>query len=450
MFIALAMIFAVSISLFINLKSSSVSASAEEGNPPEIVYYDTEVINVVYRQDPTNVFFGFELSNSDYDEKYEGFFGTSNYPKYSAYIREQLNYFTNFPQMNSAGATFDHNEAWSYWNGKAVGEKFKNTVAHRSDLALLEYGFYIYFPAGTTFPSYDYAKGGFVGAPVMYRTTEDKAFYFDGSGFVNLAVSVVGKRAEAFASIGSVDYSLYLEGEHAKLDEIISSYQKKLNACVNLFSIEDVLAEYHTAISEVMTKADYEELALVKTSAKADLTTFFDGISESAYDETEWAKILSIKDESDALIDSLKSISDVTSTVTGIKYAVGSVLSKEQKTAFAEYRASAIARLTSSFDATLYSDEVRAQVEAILSEGKQAIEKATSHAEVDALEGSYISKISSLEQKEEAPVEPENNENNLIWIFVIIGGCVLVAGIAVTVVVIIIKKKRKGKENEEN
>ena len=114
-----------------------VSADTNPDAMPETVeYVDTNVEAIAYRQDPSCVFFGFKLTESDYGDYglYEGDFGGKPaYATYERYIRLWLNYWENFPDMNSESARLD--QLYAYWNGSSVGEaKFADMLTHRSTL----------------------------------------------------------------------------------------------------------------------------------------------------------------------------------------------------------------------------------------------------------------------------------------------------------------------------
>ena len=153
--------------------------------------------------------------------------------------------------MNSEGAVLD--QLYAYWsaglnpltNSHALPAAiFNNTVAHRSNLAMLEYGFAFSFPAGTTFPSATYVKGGCEGAPVMYRTTEDKAFYYNGSSFVEFPYAVSQERMLAVEEVNSLNYREYYEAEQSQVDEVVRKANAALNESFTSYAIQEALANY--------------------------------------------------------------------------------------------------------------------------------------------------------------------------------------------------------------
>ena len=81
-----------------------VNVSADtQSQETEITYIDTEVDGIAFVQHPTVVFFGFRLTESDYDDygKREGdYANTGLYDAYNAYITSQLSYWKNFFNMN--------------------------------------------------------------------------------------------------------------------------------------------------------------------------------------------------------------------------------------------------------------------------------------------------------------------------------------------------------------
>ncbi len=402
----------MSVFLFAGWNFLQVSAV---GDTNEITYIDTEVKNIAFVQHPSRVFFGFELTESDYDDfgLMEGDFGgTDVYTTYEKYMALDLTYWKNFSQMNSEKVIFD--QIYAYWNGSAVGPaRFANTVAHRSTLALLEYGFVISIPAGTTFPSLTYVAGNCQGTPIMYKTTEDKAFYYDGNSFAEMSYSIAKLRSDAEKEVDSINYNLYHSEERKQVKELVEAAKAQIKLSFSSFAVQDVLSQFYSDVNKIMTKEDYVLLASQKTAAKTLLATFFDGLSASDYDTEDWQTVLSIKNDSNQVIDSCASKEDIDGVVTGVKFAVGNILKKDEKLAFAEYRAAAIQRLNDAFVETLYRDAERAQGAAFLQEGTQFLAQATTYGEVDAVESSYRAKISSLKtqaqwEEEEFKQEEEN------------------------------------------
>jgi len=140
-------LFLLVFSLFSGVQFLRVSAE-NNSNESEIVYIDTEVEGIAYVQHPTCVFFGFRLTESDYDDfgLWEtDYMGTPTYAAYEKYIATDLTYWKDFAKNNSEEVYFD--QLYAYWHGSSVGPaNFANTVAHRSTLERLEYGFIISIP----------------------------------------------------------------------------------------------------------------------------------------------------------------------------------------------------------------------------------------------------------------------------------------------------------------
>ena len=435
-----------------------VRVSAEEGADgatPTVI--ETEVDGIAFVQHPTCVYFGFRLTESDYDDfglREGGFENTPQAEAYNTYIKETLSYWSNFSSMNSARVDFSM--TYAYWNGSSVGPFwFANTVAHRSTLEVLEYGFVILIPAGTTFPSLAYVKNNLEGAPVMYQTISDKAFYYDGSAFVPMSYKGAQDRIEAEKIITSVDYSLYKAEEQAMIDQLIEETWFKLNVCFTSYAVQDLLNEFDAKLSQIMTKQQYAELALYKEQKTAELAEFFNGLSQENYTEEAWKRVLALQVEGDAILQSVNSIDDVEGTVYAIKAAVGNVLTKEQQAAFEADKQAAKQRLESKFVESLYRDAEREQGKALVAEGLAAIASATSYNELDAFEATYISKIAALKtnaqwqeeekkQETETPSESSSLEGTeegcgsaVDGISVVLGATLLAAGM-------MIKKRKKG------
>ena len=445
----------------------SVQASAETAPASEIIYIDTEVETIIYAQHPTCVFFGFYLTESDYDDfgTWEGDFGgTAVYTRYEEYIALDLRYWRNFSEMNSEGVILD--QLYAYWNGSSVGPaRFVNTVAHRSTLERLEYGFVISIPAGTTFPSAPYVKGNCEGSPIMYRTTKDVAFYFNGTDFEIFHYEVAKQRMDAVEEVNDVNFSLYHDAERQEVIQLIINAEAKLQNCFTGFAVQDVLSSFYADLDKIMTKADYKELASKKETAKTELATFFNNLSEENYEAAEWNAILALKNEYSDLIDSVAKFDEVNAAVISVKYAVEKVMTKEDKAGFAQYRTDAVTRFKNSFDSSLYRDAERAQGEALLAEGSQAIESATTYEAVDALEALYTSRLGELKTASQWEEEENNAAKDDVFVdpkpnhgygssaknscFGIVGETQVVFGVAVLAAAAIIKKKeRKGTKDE--
>ena len=388
-------------------------------NESEIVYIDTEVEDIAFTQHPTCVFFGFKLTESDYDDfgSWEGDYAhTDTYNKYEQYITTQLTYWKNFSQINSEGARFDQLYAyWSAgWDTRAQAyplppTQFANSVAHRSTLARLEFGFTFYIPAGTTFPSATYVKNGCQGAPIMYRTVEDKAFYYDGSKFQTFSYAVSQARQVAIEEVNAIDYEVYREAERAEVRALVKKVSEELNVSFTKFAIQDTLSAFYAELDEIMTIADYQALAEKKTTAKSELLAFFNGLERDLYETADWDKILSMQSEYSALIDALGSGEEVDAAVAGVKFTVGNVLTKVERADFAAYQEAAMQRLEASFVETLYREQERIQGAAWLQEAKTIIEQATTKNGVDSAELTYTARISEL--KTQAQWESEEQQN---------------------------------------
>ena len=391
-------------------------------NESEIVYIDTEVEDIAFTQHPTCVFFGFKLSESDYDDfgSWQGDYAhTDTYNKYEQYIASQLTYWKNFSQINSEGARFD--QLYAYWSAgwdipaqayPLPPIQFANSVAHRSTLARLEFGLPFYIPAGTTFPSATYVKNGCQGAPIMYRTVEDKAFYYDGSKFQTFSYAVSQTRKTAIEEVNAIDYSVYQEPELAEVRALVKKVSEELNVSFTKFAIQDTLSAFYAELDEIMTIADYQALAEKKTTAKSELLAFFNGLERDLYETADWDKILSMQSEYSALIDALGSGEEVDAAVAGVKFTVGNVLTKVERADFAAYQEAAMQRLEASFVETLYREQERIQGAAWLQEAKTIIEQATTKNEVDSAELTYTARIREL--KTQAQWESEEQQNKPI------------------------------------
>lgn len=394
-----------------------VNVSADtQSQETGITYIDTEVDGIAFVQHPTVVFFGFRLTESDYDDygKREGdYANTGLYDAYNAYITSQLSYWKNFFNMNSEKVIFD--QLYTYWNGSAVGAWFTNTVAHRSTLARLEYGFVISIPAGTTFPCLQYVVDGLEGTPVMYRTTTDKAFYYDGSEFAPISYKAAEERIKASETLDMIKYHLYNDAEQDKVAALVEDTKEQIKTCLSTYDVQDVMAAFEAALDKIMTKEDYAQLAVLTEQGKQELSTFFGGLNKDNYTAENWAKIVGLQSEVNEILDSLVSLDAVDDVVNGVKTAVGNILTKDKASEFVVYCEKAATSLEGAFNQSLYLEAEKAQGLAWIAEGKQAIAKATGYDEVDAIVLSYRLKLSSLKtqaQWEEERVEEENSSTS--------------------------------------
>ncbi len=466
-------IFLTLVLAFIGFGFSCFTASATT-DENEITYIDSEVAGIAFMQHPTRVYFGFKLTESDYDdfENWEGdFAGTSAYDRYEKYIATELTYWKNFDLMNKEKIELD--QLYAYWsagkdplsgNNSLPVSQFANSVAHRSTLARLTFGFTISIPAGTTFPSAEYVKNGCQGTPVMYRTTQNVAFYYDGSAFQVLSYEIAQKRNDAIKEVQDVDDSVYAEKERSEVRTLVEKTCEALNMSFTGFAIEDELSAFYAELDKIMTLSDYQDLADKKTMAKAELSTYFSLLNQAEYETEDWNKILSMQSECEALIDPLMSLDEVEAFVVGVKFAVGNVLTKAERADFSAYQQEAIKKVEDSFVETLYREQERAQGAIFVQEAKLQIENATTYDAVDGAVLSYTTLISEL--KTQAQWEEEERQENagdsegekgseenptdggriLAIILGSVGGALVICA---GVVFIIIIKKRKGKQDEK-
>ncbi len=394
--------------------SQAPKASAET---TEMTYVETEVAAInVFRNSKYQIL-AFVLTESDYDDfdPVQDFDSRApdfaeGTPKYN-YITS-LSYWKNFKDMNSAGGRF--NQLFAYWNGgfndSQIGSIGRNAVAHQTSITSLDYGLMIKIPAGTDFPSWEYAQTNCTSEPKAYRTTTDVAFYFNGATFEKIDYKVADQRDEAIAQVRSVDTSLYYAAEQGELDALMTSAIANINQCFNLTEIQIALADFNKALKEIKTIEDYAKLAAEKDKVKAEMVTYFNTFVESAYGTEEWALICEIKAETNTLIDAAESMAQVAEIIAGIQYKAEEILTEEEKPAFAEYIEEAMKSVEEAFVASLYREVEAAQGAALVEEGKTALENAKIYSEADAIELAYIAKIEALKTDAELTAEEEANK----------------------------------------
>lgn len=500
-FVVLMATFMLAISLTAGVNCALVSADTVDPDAPpaEITYIKTDVEDIEFVQHPTNVFFGFRLTESDY-ETHGQFEGddrnrierdeegketkketyTEQLKTYERYVALWLTYWKNFAQMNSEGETFD--QLYAYWDGSAVGVWFNGTVAHRCTLKRLDYGFVILIPAGTTFPSATYVYGKCEGTPIMYQTLEDKAFYYDGNDFVPLAYDVAQARMVAAAELKQVDLKAYDEAEQATVSSLIAAAKSDLKVCLTSYAIQERMNEFDAALAQVMSKEDKARLQTLKTDTKDDLDDYFNGLDKSLYDTEGQAALLALQEDSKRMIDGLTSFDAFEGAIKGVKFAVTQIPTAQKKAALAAYRSAAADRISGAFDETLYREAERAQGEALVTEGLAALEKAANNDEVDGISVEYIARIAALktdaqwtqeeqqttdsgatapdldsdddfwqsdEEVEDSATSSEDDTSKRGCVGAVIGISSGVGVLAIAVAVIIIMKYKAGKKDEE-
>ena len=381
-----------------------------------MTYIDTQVETINFLQGTSAVIFAFRLTECDYADFTEP---VGDFPEGTArneYIKS-LSYWKDFATMNSKGVTF--NQFFAYWNGgwgdSQIGlSRGENAVGHQTSLSRLEYGFMIYFPAGTTFPSLTYIVNGCQGTPVAYKTTEDVAFCYNGTGFVKIDYSVAAARAEALETMKSIDKSLYLPAEQQEVAALVQQTETTLGACVTLFEVQTAMSDFNAALSEIKTVEYYAQLDAKKAQAKQEVVEFFNGFVQSEYGATEWAALMQMKAESGELIDGALDFDGVDYVVAGIQYKAEGVLTEEEKPATEALIAAAITSVENAFDASLYRDEEAAQGAALIEEVKTLLNgldaSTKSVAAVEAIELSYLAKIAALKTAAEWEAEEEANK----------------------------------------
>lgn len=397
----------------ITLFTGAHVASTSKANADEaMTYMDTQVESVSFYQS-SKVIMTFRLTVSDYDDHGEvaGEFSAGNGPK-NDYITS-LSYWKEFANMNSEGAMFG--QYFAYWNGgigdSKIGAVGKNAVGHLTTLENVEYGFLIYFPAGTTFPCLEYFKNDCEGTSIAYRTTEDVAFCYDGKAFVKMDCKVATARLNALEEIKSVDISNYLQAEQKEVAKLVEDTKVELNVSMSLLDVESIMADFNKQLGTIKTVEYYTQLDNKKAQAKQEISTYFNAMTESAYGEAEWALLSLMKKESGSLIDAAMDMEDVDKVVASIQHKAEEVLTEEEKPAFAQFVETAVKNVQDAFVATLYRETEAMQGAALVEEAKKALEQATTYGEAEALELSYLAKIDALKTAAEWELEEQANQN---------------------------------------
>ena len=208
----------------------------------------------------------------------------------------------------------------------------------------------------------------------------------------------------------SIDLSKFLTAEQQQVLALVQETETSLASCTSLYDVDVVMNAFNAALAEIKTVEYYAQLNNQKVQAKQQVETFFNGLTESAYGETEWAALMQMKAESGALIDEAIDFEAVEKVVAGIQYKADGVLTEEEKPAFAEAVAKAVKSVEDAFVASLYREAEAAQGAAIVAEAKSALEAATTYAEAEAIELSAIAKIAALKTDAEWTAEEEANK----------------------------------------
>jgi hypothetical protein len=249
----------------------------------------------------------------------------------------------------------------------------------------------------------------------MYKTTENCAFYYDGTDFKPLDYTIAEERIAATKELDSINSKAYYQAERIELASLIAATKAEIKICVTTAAIQEKMAEFYTELDKIMSIADYEALEVLKEETKVSLKSFFDDLSEDNYVAEDWNKILNLQKEGVTAIDSVQSFADMQDVVTAIKFAVNNVPTLKENVEFQDYRAAAIEKIVNAFDETLYRETERAEGAKLVQEGKQAVENADSYAAVDGLSAECIAKIAALKtdaqwQEEENTVSEKEEE----------------------------------------
>ena len=95
-----------------------------------------------------------------------------------------------------------------------------------------------------------------------------------------------------------------------------------------------------------------------------------------------------------------------------MKLSVDKVLTKEEKSGFADYQAAAIAKVENAFVEALYRADESAQGKALVQEAKALIQKATTHDGVDGVALTYIARIDALK----TDIELTEEEKRMLYL----------------------------------
>ncbi len=232
----------------------------------------------------------------------------------------------------------------------------------------------------------------------------------------------------------------YYEAEWTAIQAIISEVNADIdNAIGNKTTILEIVATAKTAMDAVKTTEQVDADVAVATAAKAELATYK---NEADYYETEWTAIQAIITAANADIDNaIGDDAEIAEIVESAKVDIDEVKTAKE-VAKDEVRA-----YYNALDHDLYSEEAESEISGYVSSVMQAIEEATTNAELDA---AIVQFKANIEAVEKVPSVDSSNEDESSDEGEPTSGCgaVITSGLSVGVVlgaaaVALLRKKKE-------
>ncbi len=199
---------------------------------------------------------------------------------------------------------------------------------------------------------------------------------------------VASAKAELAAYKNEADY---YETEWAAIQAIITEANADIdNAIGNETTILEIVATAKTAIDAVKTTQQVDADVAVATEAKAELAAYK---NEADYYEAEWTAIQAIITAANADIDNaIGDEAEIAEIVESAKVDIDEV-----KTA-KEVAADEVRAYYNALNHDLYSEEAETEISGYVSSVMQAIEDATTNAELDAAIAQFKANVESVEK----------------------------------------------------
>ena len=200
----------------------------------------------------------------------------------------------------------------------------------------------------------------------------------------------------------------YYEAEWAAIQAIITQANADIdNAIGNETTISEIVATAKTAIDAVKTTDEVDADVAVVAAAKAELATY---ANEADYYEAEWTAIQAIITAANANIDNeIGNEEKIAEIVESAKVDIDEV-----KTA-KEVAKDAVKAYYGALDHDLYSEEAETEISGYVASVMQAIEDATTIAEMDAAIAQFKANVESVEKIQssvDSSVEDENSDED--------------------------------------
>lgn len=347
-----------------------------------VIYGQTDVDSIQYTRgwnaEEASAYLGVSFAGDDYfgDGKEELLFQDSKHP-----FLGNDKFFLNSILVNGESNGFDY---YGYFDLDEKGDGYYSFVMK----VFAEAGSTITIPEGTLFPMRainDFRKVNPHTVFMLYETQTEQTFYLaeDGS-FYNYVDYVIAQLESYKAETG-----YFRPAEETQRLEIVANAKEAIAAATTEMEIEAVLAGAQSAIDALKTAAQYadEELAEVKTSARAEIEGY---LSDKTYLSEQAAERAQILETGLAAIASATNETEIATAVANTKTALDGITPKQ---AFVN---AAIEEITEyKADATYY-DEQKAEKDAVISAATSAIQNAKSKAEIDEAVATAISKIDEV------------------------------------------------------